>query len=63
MATTSSVHICRKAYPPPPRRLTNVRLSEYFKRNISITASGHFCTSSLLAAIAVHGEDRVMLPA
>lgn len=35
-------------------------LSAYLRDNFSITTSGHFCTPSLQAALAMMGEDRVM---
>ncbi|WP_162468672.1 amidohydrolase family protein [Streptomyces adustus] len=47
----------RLAATPPELRHP---VSEYFRRNFSITTSGHFCTPSLLAAIALLGDDRVM---
>jgi 2,3-dihydroxybenzoate decarboxylase len=47
----------RLAATPPELRHP---VSEYFRRNLSITTSGHFCTPSLLAAAAIVGDDRVM---
>ena len=35
-------------------------LVSYLTRNFSITTSGHFCTPSLQAALAVMGEERVL---
>lgn len=34
--------------------------TEYLRENFHVTTSGHFCTASLRAAIAVMGVDRVM---
>ena len=35
-------------------------LASYLRSNFWVTTSGHFCTPSLQAALAVMGEDRVM---
>jgi gamma-resorcylate decarboxylase len=43
-----------------PNRPAKRAMRDYFQTNFHITTSGHFCTQSLLHAIATLGADRVM---
>jgi gamma-resorcylate decarboxylase len=46
-----------KQVPGRPAKRT---MSEYFRTNLHISTSGHFCTQSLIHAIMTVGADRIM---
>lgn len=52
----SENRIARVAEPPPLQRT----LSAYLRENFTVTTSGHFCSTSLRAAIETMGVERVM---